>query len=109
MHETMEDDSDAIQGELNFNDSNEDGSKSKEIRVEKERQELLARVVSGQIENIRDRVAYILNYSNEARNSDIELAWLFWETFERDKFSGSMISKEQMKEMARIPSLSRIR
>jgi hypothetical protein len=63
----------------------------------------------GQIENIRDIVAYILNYSNESRNSDIELTWLYWETFERDKFFGSMISKEQMREMAGIASLTRIR
>ena len=109
MHENLEVGSNVIQGELNYNDSTFEENNSKEERVEKEKQELLNRVVSGQIENIRDRVAYILNYSNEARNSDIELAWLYWETFEREKFSGSMISKEQMKEIARIPSLSRIR
>jgi hypothetical protein len=109
MNENLKVDTNAIQGELNYDDSSVEDSNSKEKRIEKEKQDLLNRVVSGQIENIRDRVAYILNHSNDARNSDIDLAWLYWETFEKDKFSGSMISKEQMKEMARISSLSRIR
>ena len=67
-----------IQGELNYNAVIGEENSSKEERVAKEKQEILNRVVSGQIENIRDRVGYILNYSNEARNSDIELAWLYW-------------------------------
>jgi hypothetical protein len=98
-----------VQGELNYDASSIAERTSKDERIEKEKKELLDRIVSGQIENIKDRVAHILNYSIEARNSDIELAWLYWETFERDKFSGSVISKAQMKDIARIPSLSRIR
>ncbi len=102
-------DKNEIQGELSYDALSIEESNLKEERIEKEKQELLNRVVSGQIENIRDRVAYILNHSNEARNSDIDLAWLYWGAFEKDKFSGSMISRQQMKEMARISSLSRIR
>jgi Protein of unknown function (DUF3800) len=98
-----------MKDQLNENVSIEEKTISKEERVKIEKQEVLNRVVSGQIDNLRDRVAYILNYSNEARNSDIDLLWIYWETFERDKFSGSTISKEQMKELARIASLSRIR
>lgn len=81
----------------------------KEIQIQKEKKDLLDRLVSGQIENIRDRVAFILNYSVRARNSDIDLAWSYWQTFESDKISGKNISNEQMKEVARIPSLTRIR
>lgn len=95
--------------ELNNNDSSEKTEILKQERIEKEKQEVLNRAVSGKIENLRDRVAYILNHSNEARNSDIELLWVYWETFEKDKFSGSIVSKEQMKELARISSLCRIR
>lgn len=109
MNTNLDIDNDEIKGQLNDNDSVEEKAISKEERVEKEKQEILSRVVSGQIDNMRDRVAYILNYSNDARNSDIDLLWIYWETFEKDKFSGSTISKEQMKELARIASLSRIR
>jgi hypothetical protein len=97
------------QGELNYSALPVEENISKEERIEKEKQELLNRIVSGQIENIKDRVAYILNHSNEARNSDIELAWFYWTNFEREKFSGHTVSKEQMLAMTRISSLSRIR
>lgn len=109
MHENLKVDLNPIQGELTNNSFLIEENITNEVRVQKERQELLNRVISCQIENIKDRVGYILNYSNEARNSDIELAWLYWETFEREKFSGFMISKEQMIKLARISSLSRIR
>ena len=109
MHEELKVNSNPTQGELNYSASPVEENISKEERIQKEKQELLNRVVSGQIENIRDRVAYILNHSNEARNSDIELAWLFWTNFEREKFPGSTLSKEQMLSMTRISSLSRIR
>lgn len=91
---------------------NDNGENSDDLKVEevaKIKREILNRVVSGQIENIRDRVAFILNHSNEARNSDIELAWLYWETFESEIFSGSSVTKQQMMKMARISSLTRVR
>lgn len=81
----------------------------KKERIEKEKQEVLQRAVSGQISDIRDRVAYILNSSTEARNSDIDLLWLYWETFEKEKLSGTSVSKDEMKNLARISSLSRMR
>lgn len=90
-------------------ENSEKGKTSKEERIEKNRQDVLNRVLSGKIENLRDKVAYILNHSNEARNSDIELLWIYWETFEKEKLSGSLVSKDQMKELARISSLCRIR
>lgn len=88
---------------------NNNGEISKESIVEKQKQEVLNRAVSGKIENLSDRVAYILNNSNEARNSDIELLWIYWETFQKEELSGSLVSKDQMKKLARISSLSRIR
>lgn len=108
MDNKLENDDPESKATMNDQDS-ADISDSKEERIEREKQEVLSRVLSGQIKNIRDRVAYILNYSNETRNSDIELLWTYWETFERDKLSTSTVSKEQMKELARVTSLSRIR
>lgn len=93
-----------------FESSNEpNDANSKEERINKEKKELLSKVVSGQIQNVKDRVAYILNHSIDSRNSDIELAWLYWTHFEKESFSGATISKEEMYKVAKISSLSRIR
>ncbi len=102
-------------GEVDINDESSksnlpaEPNESNEERIEREKREVLNRAVSGHIENMRDRVAFILNYSNEARNSDIDLLWNYWETFEKSNFSGSIRSKEQMKKLARLSSLTRIR
>ena len=97
------------QAQLSFEADTQKTAISKEEKSALEKQDILNRVISGKIENIRDRVAHILNYSNEARNSDIELAWLYWHTFEQDKFGGGAISKDQMKNLTRTSSLSRVR
>lgn len=109
MAENQEINSKSKVEEIGITDESSTELHEKELKVQKEKQELLDRVVSGQIENIKDRVAFILNYSIDSRNSDIELAWLYWQTFESDKISRNSISKEQMKEVARISSLTRIR
>lgn len=105
----MTNDLDSSLNDTNSPTSDEDKTTSKEKRIEKERQEVLNRALSGEITLMRDRVAYILNYSNEARNSDIELLWNYWETFEKEKLSGAFVTKDQMKNLARISSLSRMR
>ncbi|MDB4904244.1 MAG: hypothetical protein JWQ63_3525 [Mucilaginibacter sp.] len=81
----------------------------KEKKIEFEKQELLNRVVSGNIENIKDRVAFILNTSNDARNSDRELAWVYWHIFESNLLDGAAITEEQFKALTQVSSLSRIR
>ena len=43
-------------------------------KVEKERQAILNSAIAGKIDNIRERVAYILNNYIPAMNSDIKLA-----------------------------------
>jgi hypothetical protein len=78
-------------------------------RIETERKDILNKVVSGNIKNVRDRVAFILNLSGEARNSDLELAWTYWEYFEPHKFNGKSINKDQFKTLTKFNSLSRMR
>ncbi len=82
---------------------------AKEKRTEEEKQELLNRVVSGNIVDIKDRVAFILNSSNEARNSDNELAWSYWETFEPEKLINGMATREAMQQLTKQSSLTRVR
>jgi len=78
-------------------------------KLEKERQEILNSAVSGKIGNIREKVAFLLNNFTPTRNSDIELAWLFWETFEKDIFTGINITKQELFRLTKMSSLSRIR
>lgn len=82
---------------------------SREEKLEKEGQELLNRVLCGNIENIKDRVAFILNNSTDARNSDIMLAWEYWKDFEPEILTGNSVDMEQMLQLTKISSLSRIR
>ncbi|WCT12125.1 DUF3800 domain-containing protein [Mucilaginibacter jinjuensis] len=78
-------------------------------KIEEEKKDLLNRVLSGQIENIKDRVAFVLNNSNDARNSDVELAWSYWYLFETEILNGVSVTKEQLKGLTKISSLSRMR
>jgi len=78
-------------------------------KLEKERQEVLNSAISGNIGNIREKVAYILNNFTSARNSDIELAWLYWSSFENNEFNGNYITKEDLLKLTKISSLTRIR
>ncbi|WP_454804155.1 DUF3800 domain-containing protein [Mucilaginibacter phyllosphaerae] len=78
-------------------------------RIEAEKKELVHNLVSGNIENIRDRVASILNTSTEARNSDIVLAYSYWGEFEPNYFNGGMITRENAMNLTKTNSLCRVR
>jgi Protein of unknown function (DUF3800) len=82
---------------------------SKEEKIELERKELLNRVLSGNIPNLKERVAFILNTSIPSRNSDVELIWLYWQYFESSIFNGETINKNQLKELTRFNSITRER
>jgi hypothetical protein len=84
-------------------------SSDRDEKLEIERQEILNNAVSGKIGNTRDKVAFLLNNFTPARNSDIELAWLFWETFEKDILTGMSVTKQDLFRLTKINSLSRIR
>ncbi len=81
----------------------------KEINTEKKKQELLRKVLSGNLETKHDRVGFLLNNYSKTRNSDIELAWLYWKSFENDKFNGYYINKEDLFKLTKISSLIRSR
>jgi hypothetical protein len=94
---------------LNVEKQNEEKSKKKLEKIEKERQEVIDNLVTDKIFNIRDRVAYILNKSISARNSDKKLAWLYWKEFESNLWNGNTISSDEFMNLTSISSLSRIR
>lgn len=92
---------------------NEDGIDQEAIdkaeRIEKERKELLNNVLSGRLKREADKVAYVLNSYPEARNSDIDLAWIYWTIFKRGEFDGRSINLVQLRNFPRINSLTRAR
>jgi hypothetical protein len=105
MESELPEDANGIESPL----KDDDKKAEKEKKIELEKQELLNRVVSGNIENIKDRVAFLLNTSNDARNSDRDLAWSYWHTFEFNILDGPNITQEQFKLLTQVSSLSRIR
>lgn len=78
-------------------------------KKEKERQILLEKVLSGNIKQMKDRVAFILNNSYSARNSDIELSWQYWKLFESDLFDGDSVKKEHLFKLSKQTSITRCR
>lgn len=94
--------------ELNKDEIKEQES-VRENKIEKEKQDLLNKVLSGNLVTNHDKVGFILNNYSVARNSDIELAWLYWKTFEDDKFNGYHITKDDLKKLTMINSLTRSR
>lgn len=83
--------------------------REKAEKLEQEKQELIRKVLSGNLETKHDQVGFILNNNSTARNSDIELAWLYWLTFERDLFNGNYVTKNNLKKLTKIGSLTRSR
>lgn len=91
----------------NIENSKTEDERSERIAIE--RQELLNKVLSGNLETIHDRVGFILNNNSGARNSDIELAWTYWKTFENELFNGLYVTKNDLKKLTKINSLTRCR
>lgn len=82
----------------------------KEAKALLERKLLIDRVASGTISTVKDKVAFILNNHNEARNSDIKLAYIYWRTFEEEKLEGKEdISVETMLTLTKQITLARWR
>ncbi|NMN37730.1 DUF3800 domain-containing protein [Pedobacter sp. SG918] len=81
----------------------------KQVKSALEAQELLKRVLGSEIYDIRDRVAYILSSSADARNSDIKLAWRYWTTFESDVIGEGGLTEKSMLKLSKISSLCRVR
>jgi len=104
--------------DFNDEDDSEDrpkGRKKKDktpeevAKLEREAREVLDHLSSGIMASVRDRVAYLLSRNTDARNSDNELVWAFWRTFESDKFNGGSVTQEQMQSMTKERSLIRWR
>jgi Protein of unknown function (DUF3800) len=81
----------------------------KEKKIAIQRQQVLNDAVSGRIDDDRGKVAFLLNNSIEARNSDKELVWLYWKTFDKEVFNGVSITEEVFKSLTPPASIIRQR
>ncbi|PGO61132.1 DUF3800 domain-containing protein [Priestia megaterium] len=77
-------------------------------RREEGKERLLKNMLSNRYDALYTRVASVLNKHKEARNSDQELQFRYWEAFEGYRM-GSSITPEQLKNYTRLTSLTRSR
>jgi len=81
----------------------------KEVKREARRSRLLQCVSACNLEILEQKVGWILNNHPEARNSDIALQLLYWETFENDIYDGHSICPENLYKLTRLTSIARAR
>lgn len=81
----------------------------KALRIDAERDELLASLSAAQPGTLNQRVAWILNNYPDARNSDITLQLRYWETFCPEDFDGIAIAADDLYKLPRLTSLVRAR
>ncbi len=90
-------------------DSEEADSLSKEVKLAREKADILLRVADARLDTLTTQVAWILNHYPETRDSDITLQIQYWKTFEPDKFSGGHISVDDLYKLKRLTSIARSR
>lgn len=86
-----------------------DKEKVKEERLEREKQDLLTRISSCSLSNMRHRVAWLMNHHPDTRNSDIALQIRYWRTFEKELVGGDYVKLEDLYRLPRLNSLVRVR
>src|SRR4051812_31634001 len=81
---------------------------SKEEKSEKEKTLLLADVVSGRIDTLTKRVAFLLNMYPKTRDSDVVLQIQYWKIFEGHIFQGS-VNEDVYPQLTKLTSIQRSR
>lgn len=86
-----------------------EGEEEQEQRIERERQDLLARVASSELTTMGHRIAWLMNHYPDTRNSDIALQIRYWKTFENDIVKGDYVALDDLYTLPRLNSLVRAR
>lgn len=81
----------------------------KQLRLEKEKKELLASLASGDFSTTKTRVAGVLNLYPHTRNSDVALALQYWEDFQPEVFKKDGILPKDLFKLERFHYLVRAR
>jgi hypothetical protein len=82
---------------------------NKEERIAKERALLVEKVANADYDTLTARVAWLLNHSVAARDSDIALQIKYWQAFEPQLLSGRSVALDDLYKLTRLTSLSRAR
>lgn len=86
-----------------------ESKEEQELRIEREKQDLLARVASSELTTMGHRVAWLMNHHPDTRNSDIALQIRYWKTFEKDIVKGDYVELDDLYRLPRLISLVRAR
>ncbi len=83
---------------------------TREERIQKEKENLLDKLAATNLQDIRTRVAYILNHNPRTRNSDIALELDYWKTFQPEYLNhNGTVSQESHYKLERLTSIARAR
>jgi hypothetical protein len=91
----------------NAQEESERTKKERAQGIEREKEDLLARVGASNLSTMRHRVAWLMNHFPKTRNSDIALQIKYWEAF--DNFKGTHVPVEYLSRLTRLTSLARER
>jgi hypothetical protein len=84
-------------------------ARAKAERIEREKQELLRDIAASTTNDLRAKVGYVLNHFPVARDSDVTLAHLVWETFYPEYIDGGRVRLEAMYHLPRQTTITRTR
>jgi hypothetical protein len=81
---------------------------SRAEKISREKERLEAKLFSGDMRNLTTRVAWVLNHSRAARNSDVRCQIDYWKQFEPDIYSANIDVRDLYK-LTRLTSIARAR
>ncbi|MCS4162951.1 DUF3800 domain-containing protein [Sphingobacterium sp. BIGb0116] len=81
----------------------------KDLKRKEDILKLNENIRSNNFDRLKDRVAFILSYFPQSRNSDAELAWNYWRYFEHEILGDGELTKDKLFKLTKQTSLSRAR
>jgi hypothetical protein len=84
-------------------------ARAKAERLEREKEQLLLDIAAGASDDIRAKVGYVLSHYPPARDSDLRLAHLVWETFYPEYVEDGSLQLEDMFHLPREKTITRTR
>jgi hypothetical protein len=84
-------------------------AQAKTERLARERDLLLRQIAATSTEDLRAQVGYVLSLYPEARDSDLRLTHLVWETFYSEYVDGGVLQLDEMKHLPREVTITRTR
>lgn len=82
---------------------------ARQLRLEKEANELQASLKDGVISDVKTKVAWVLNLFPHTRNSDISLTLKYWELFQGDLFNPVAMNPRDLFKLERETHIVRVR